>query len=85
MTAQLTVRKSGGSTIISLPKVVLETLKLHVGSVMELSLENNRIVLTPINEPMNLEDLLRACPSKKFALTDEDLEWVHAKNKGKEM
>ena len=85
MTGHITVRKSGGSTIISLPKVILETLHFQVGSVMQLSLENNKIVLTPMNDTLSLEDLLQACPKEKFALTNEDLTWVRTKTKGKEI
>ena len=84
MTTRLTVRKSGGSVIISLPKTVLETLHLHVGSVMNLSLEDNRIILTPANDEMTLETMLKDCPAERFALTDEDKEWVGMKSKGKE-
>lgn len=85
MSTQITVRKSGGSTIISLPKVVLETLHLSIGAVMNLSLEDNRIVLTPANDTMILENLLEHCPTERFALTKEDFDWVHAKTKGKEI
>lgn len=84
MTTRLTIRKSGGSTIISLPKAVLETLHLHVGTVLLLSLENNKIVLSPMRDSMTLENLLSDCPKEKFSLTDEDHEWVRTKRKGKE-
>lgn len=84
MTTRLIVRKSGGSTIVSLPKVVLETLHLQVGSVIHLSLENNKIVLTPANDEQTLENLLCHCPKKRFVLTQEDCEWVRTKSKGKE-
>lgn len=84
MSTQLTVRKSGGSTIVSLPKLVLETLHIHAGTVMNLSIEDNRIILTSVNDPMTLEGLLENYSREDFVLTEEDHEWVHAKSKGKE-
>lgn len=85
MATRLTVRKSGGSVIVCLPKVVLETLHLHVGSVVNLSLQNNQIVLTPVREELTLEVLLKGSPKKNLALTDEDRQWVREKSKGKEL
>ena len=85
MTTRLTVRKSGGSVIVSLPKVVLETLHLHVGSVMNLSLRNNQIVLTPIREDFTLEKILKDSPKHKLKLTDEDKQWLRSKSRGKEL
>lgn len=76
MSTRLTVRKSGGSTIISLPKTVLETLHLHVGSVMYLSLDHEKIVLTPANDSTTLEGLLAHCTKENFSITEEDREWV---------
>lgn len=83
--AWLVVICAFGYAIISLPKVVLEALHLSIGSVMNLSLEDDKIVLTPANDATTLEDLLKACPSERFALSDEDLEWAHAKSRGKEI
>ena len=85
MTTKLTIRQSGGSAIVSLPMSVLKTLNLHAGSVMILSLENHKIVLTPASDETTLENLLINCKAKNFALTDEDLEWVTAKTRGKEI
>lgn len=85
MATRLTVRKSGGSVIVCLPKAVLETLHLHVGSVVNLSLQNNQIVLTPVREELTLEALLKGSPKKKLALSDEDKQWVREKSKGKEL
>ncbi len=84
MATRLIIRKSGGSVIICLPKAVLETLHLHVGSVINLSLKDNKIVLTPEKDEMTLAAVLKGSPKKKLALTDEDRDWLHEKSKGKE-
>lgn len=84
MTTRLTIRKSGGSTIISLPKTVLEALHLHIGSVIYLSLDHKKIVLTPANDPTTLERLLMHCPKENFSFIEEDREWMRIKSKGKE-
>ena len=83
MTA-ISVRQSGGANIVSIPKAIVNTLGLQVGSTLDLSIEHNRIILTPIEES-SLEDLLAGSPSKCFRLTEEDQEWINAKPAGKEM
>ncbi|MBL4867724.1 MAG: AbrB/MazE/SpoVT family DNA-binding domain-containing protein, partial [Pseudomonadales bacterium] len=60
MTA-IAVRQSGGANIISIPKAIVKTLGLQVGSKLDLSIENNKIILTPITET-RLEDLLAGSP-----------------------
>jgi len=81
---RLVIRKSGGANIVSIPKAVLKTLGLHTDSTVELSLENNKIVLAPVNEKMTLEDLLAGSPKKRLALKEEDQEWLKDKPVGKE-
>ena len=84
MTA-VAVRRSGGANIVSLPKAIVKTLGLQVGSKLELTIDDNRIVLTPISEELTLEALLKGSPKECFALTDEDKEWLNAKPLGKEV
>jgi len=81
---RLVIRKSGGANIISIPKAILKTLDLHTNSTVELSLENHKIVLTPVNEKMTLEDLLAGSPKKRLALKKEDKDWINTKPIGKE-
>ncbi|MCX7097656.1 MAG: AbrB/MazE/SpoVT family DNA-binding domain-containing protein [Methylococcales bacterium] len=81
---QVAIRQSGGATIISLPKVILNTLHLQVGSSLELTLENNKIVLSPITQELSLEALLAGSPKSALALTDEDQDWLNLPAVGKE-
>ena len=79
------VRQSGGANIISLPKVIVKTMSLEVGSKLDLSIENNKIVLTPIKEETKLADLLAGSPEECFRVTEDDRAWIDAKPVGKEM
>ena len=83
MTA-VTVRQSGGAEIVSIPKAIGKSLGLEVGSKLDLSIVDNKIVLTPIKDDLSLEELLANSPKKGFRITDEDREWIDIQPKGKE-
>ena len=78
------VRQSGGANIISIPKAIVKTLGLHVGSKLELSIVEQNIVLTPIKEESTLEGLLANSPKESFAPLEEDRDWLDMKPTGKE-
>ena len=81
----IAIRKSGGANIISIPKAIVKTLGLRVGSKLDLSIEDNKIVLTPLKEETRLEDLLAGSPKDCFRATEEDREWIDASPAGKEI
>jgi len=82
----ISVRRSGGANIVSIPKAIVQTLGLSVGSKLDLSIEDNKIVLTPISDTeISLEELLAGSPRKCFRVTEEDREWLDAKPVGKEV
>lgn len=87
MTA-LAIRQSGGAGIISIPKAILKILGLHIGSELNLSIENSKIVLTPIVEKntkeLTLDDLLAGTPKEAIEIREEDHEWLHFMARGKE-
>jgi len=82
---QVAIRKSGGANIVSIPKAILSSLDLHVGSALELSIEENRIVLTPAFEEQTLDELLAGSPKENLVMTDEDREWEKVISVGKEI
>lgn len=82
---QVAIRQSGGATIISLPKVILNTLHLQVGSTLELTLENNKIILSPVNQEPGLEELLAGSPKSALVLNEEDQHWLNSPATGKEI
>ncbi len=81
----LAIRQSGGANIVSIPKAILKTLGLHVGSTLDLSIVDCKIVLTPVVERQSLEDLLAGTPKEKLKLTKEDKEWFEEPSVGKEI
>lgn len=84
----LAIRQSGGACIVSLPKRVLGILGLEVGSELEITLDDNHIVLTPVQpskKELTLKEVLTGSPKEKLRLTEEDNAWLGAKPKGKEI
>jgi AbrB family looped-hinge helix DNA binding protein len=84
MTA-IAIRQSGGANIVSIPKAIVKTLGLQVGSKLDLSIVDNRIVLTPIDEELTLTMLLEGSPKECFSITDEDREWLDTSPIGEEV
>ena len=82
---KISIRQSGGANIVSIPKAILSMLDLHVGSSLDLRVEDNRIVLTPTAQEPTLEELLAGSPKNNLALTDDDKEWLEDAPIGKEI
>ncbi len=82
--SSVVICQSGGVSIVSIPKAIIKTLGLHVGSKLELSIKDDKIILTPEKEEMTLEYLLAESPKVCFQINDEDREWVDALPIGKE-
>jgi antitoxin ChpS len=82
---QLVIRQSGGANIISIPKAVLNALDLHVSSILDLSIIDAKILLTPVVNKPSLEDLLKESSKAKFELNDEDHEWLNTTSYKKEI
>ena len=83
--ASVVIRQSGGANIVSIPKAIVRTLGLHVGSKLKLSIENSNIVLTPIKQKVSLKELLDGSPKSCFEITSEDRQWLGAKLVGNEI
>ncbi len=84
MTA-VAVRQSGGANIISIPKAIVKSLGLEVGSKLDLSIIDDRIVLTPIRDELTLNQVLEASPKEYLAVRDEDKEWLDSPSQGREL
>ena len=81
----IAIRQSGGANIISLPKAIVKTLGLHVGSKLDLSIVDNHIVLTPVEDELTLDSLLANSPKEGFEVTKEDREWLDSQPIGREV
>ncbi len=82
---QVAIRQSGGANIISLPKVILRTLALETGASLELTIEDNKIILTPVEKNLTLEAVLEGSPKSALVQTEEDQQWLSNQSVGKEI
>ncbi|WP_232370328.1 AbrB/MazE/SpoVT family DNA-binding domain-containing protein [Xenorhabdus lircayensis] len=62
------IRQSGGANIVSIPKAIVKTLNMHTGSKSDLSIQDNKIVLIPIEGELTLESLLAGGPKESFTV-----------------
>ena len=71
----MTVRKIsmwGNSLGIRLPQAVMEELGLGDGAIVDVVVDNNKIVLSPIKEAYDLEELLKnATPQMQH----DEIDW----------
>ena len=79
-----TLRKIGGSTCITIPRVFLDRLELDAGTIVDISLDGSGLRIQPQKPIYNLDDLLAATPSSGD-LTEEDRDWLNAAPEGKEI
>ena len=79
-----TLRKIGGSTCITIPKIFLDRLELDVGTIVDISLDGSGLRIEPQKPVYNLDDLLAATPSN-VKLTEEERQWLDAEPAGKEI
>lgn len=61
MSCAATLRQSGGSVILSIPKSIAQTLAVEAGSVVELVVEGRTLSVTPARR--SLADRLAASPN----------------------
>lgn len=83
--SSVSIRQSGGANIISIPKAIVQTLGLVVGSKLNLTIQENSIVLTPVKDSLSLEELLAGSPREAFSITQEDRYWIDEAPVGSEV
>ena len=81
MSRVATLRRSGGSVILSIPKAIVDSLAVDTGSVVELSLNGRSLSVTPARR--SLADRLAASP-KSPKLWQRDDEWLEDAPQGRE-
>lgn len=52
--------------------------KSQPNALLDMTLENDRMILTPSAKELTLEQLLAESPQSSLALTSEDKEWLNA-------
>lgn len=82
----VTLRKLGGSVVMTVPKKILHFLGAGTGSQLDLRAANGKLILEPRRKPKyTLAELLKKCNSRNMALTPEDRKWLRGKPVGKEL
>lgn len=77
------LRKVGGSVMLSVPPALLQQLHLETGSTVNLSIENNQLVVKPQTKPSyTLAELLE---ESDYAQIETDDEWVGLTAVGNEL
>jgi len=87
MQATATLRKVGGSVMLTVPTAVLNALGLTVGATVDMEVDQNRrLVVNPKPRPRyTLDQLLtEAEASGAYPLPPEEREWVDAPAVGRE-
>jgi antitoxin ChpS len=82
MSCTATLRRSGGSVILSIPKTIVDSLAVDAGSVVELSLQGRILLVTPARR--TLAERLAASP-KSPARWHRGNEWLADVPQGREI
>ena len=81
----VTLRKLGGSVVLTVPKKVLSLVDLAAGSDVELTVEGSRLIVEARRKPRyTLNELLANCRKSDFARTKGEREWLSSGSVGKE-
>lgn len=81
MSRVATLRRSGGSIILAIPKAIADSLAVDAGSRVELSVDGRRLSVTPARR--TLADRLAASPSSPDRWARDD-EWLEDAAQGRE-
>ena len=80
------LRKVGGSVMLTIPRAVLDQLDLQAGARVELAVADGRLLIEPARKPRyTLAQLLEASDYTLAAQTDEDAAWVGGAAAGREI
>ena len=79
-----TLRRVGGSVMMTVPPAMLEQLNLAAGATVGLDVEAGRLIVQPSNPKYTLEELLAQCEGSQEQ-TDEDREWLNSPPVGREI
>ena len=82
MSCTATLRRSGGSIILSIPKTIVDSLAVDAGSVVELALNGRSLSVTPARR--TLADRLAASPTSPARWSREE-SWLEEGPQGREL
>ena len=80
------LRKVGGSVMLTIPRTLLDQLELEAGARVDLAVSEGRLVVEPARKPRyTLAELLAASDNAGVTPSDEDRAWIDAPSKGREI
>ncbi len=79
-----TLRKVGGSIMMTVPPNLLEELHLQAGSTVEVVTQGYQLVVRPSQPRYTMEELLAQC-DPNAPMSDEDREWLNSPPVGREL
>ena len=82
----VTLRKLGGSVVMTVPKKILHLLDADTGSQLDLRAANGRLIVEPRRKPKyTLAELLKKCNTRNMVLPPEDRQWLRDRRVGREL
>ena len=79
------IRKWGNSAGTIIPVPMLDAAGIALGDKVNIEAKAGKLVMTLVDEPMTLEDLLAKSPKESFKALDEDQDWIDVKPVGREI
>ncbi|MDO5102296.1 MAG: antitoxin [Lautropia sp.] len=79
-----TLRKVGGSVMLTVPPALLDDLKLQAGTAVHLSTDQDTLLVKPARPRYTLEELLQRCDGTASA-SAEDRTWLDNSPVGNEL
>jgi antitoxin ChpS len=79
-----TLRKVGGSVMMTVPPSLLEELHLKPGAAVRMGVEAGRLIVQPEKPKYTLEELLAQCVGDQ-EMTADEREWLNASAVGREL
>ena len=79
------IRKWGNSAGTIIPVPMLEAAGITLGDKVNIEAKAGTLIMTLVDEPMTLEDLLADSPKKAFRMLEDDQNWIDAKPSGREI
>ena len=79
------IRKWGNSAGTIIPAPMLHAAGIALGDKVNIEAKAGTLLMTLVDEPMTLENLLADSPKKSFTVLEEDQDWIDAKPSGREI
>ena len=79
------IRKWGNSAGTIIPVPMLDAAGIALGDKVNIEAKAGTLVMTLVDEPMTLEDLLADSPKNSFRVLEDDQGWIDAKPSGREI